>query len=190
MLQQSLSKRRCMFRSYERLHLHVFTRIYRYTLFHKWDNFQFLSIWTALAYLPNSLDHFVVMAEAKFENKILTLGKCYWIYLFHRSWTQILYDEIVGSCFESLLCLFRCRSYKFVFINERGCILELYVSWNLIVVSRLTWAFISDCRFMYLGARVAEYQGCKWGMQIIDGSSLELYVATLSVASSGITPHK
>ena len=36
-------------------------------------------------------------------------------------------------------------------------------------------------------ARAAKHQGCKWGMQMIDGCSLKLCVATLSVASSGTT---
>ena len=40
------------------------------------------------------------------------------------------------------------------------------------------------------GTRAAEHQGCDWGMQMIDGCSLELCAATLSVASSGIAPHK
>ena len=43
---------------------------------------------------------------------------------------------------------------------------------------------------MNLFTRAAEHQGCNWGMQIIDGCSLELRVATLSVASSGIAPPK
>ena len=31
---------------------------------------------------------------------------------------------------------------------------------------------------------------CNWGMQMIDGCSLELCVATFSVVSSGIAPRK
>ena len=48
----------------------------------------------------------------------------------------------------------------------------------------------SSLRGSTLGTRAAEHKGCNWGMQMIDGCSLELCVATLSVASSGIAPHK
>ena len=47
-----------------------------------------------------------------------------------------------------------------------------------------------DCEFVIiLGTKTAERQGCNWGMQMIDGCSLELCVATLPVASSGTAPH-
>ena len=48
----------------------------------------------------------------------------------------------------------------------------------------------SSLRGSTLSTRTAEHKGCNWGMQMIDGCSLELCVATLSVASSGIAPHK
>ena len=53
------------------------------------------------------------------------------------------------------------------------------ISLYMIVVSRLTWAFIPYFRVVNLGTRAAEHQGCNWDMQIIDGCSLELCVATL-----------
>ena len=49
---------------------------------------------------------------------------------------------------------------------------------------------IPDSRVVNLGTRAAEHQGCNWGMRLIDGCSLELCVATFSVASSGIAPQK
>ena len=49
---------------------------------------------------------------------------------------------------------------------------------------------LSFIRGSTLGTRAAEHKGCNWGMQMIDGCSLELCVATLSVASSGIAPQK
>ena len=48
----------------------------------------------------------------------------------------------------------------------------------------------SSLRGSTLGTRAAEHEGCNWGMQMIDGCSLELRVATLSVVSSGIAPQK
>ena len=48
----------------------------------------------------------------------------------------------------------------------------------------------SSLRGSTLGTRAAEHKGCNWGMQMIDGCSLELCVATLSVALSGIAPQK
>ena len=48
----------------------------------------------------------------------------------------------------------------------------------------------SSLRGSTLGTRAAEHKGCNWGMQMIDGCSVELCVATLSVASSGIGPQK
>ena len=48
----------------------------------------------------------------------------------------------------------------------------------------------SSLRGSTLGTRAAEQKGCNWDMQMIDGCSLELCVATLSVASSGIAPQK
>ena len=47
-------------------------------------------------------------------------------------------------------------------------------SWDSIVVSRLAWAFISDFRVMNLGTIAVTNQSCNWGMQMIDGCSLEL----------------
>ena len=52
-------------------------------------------------------------------------------------------------------------------------------SWGSIVVSRLTWAFIPDCRVVDFGTRptkAAEHQSSNWGMQMNDGCSLELCV--------------
>ena len=49
---------------------------------------------------------------------------------------------------------------------------------------------LSSLRGRTLGTRAADHKGCNWGMQMIDGCSLELCVATLSVASSGIAPQK
>ena len=43
---------------------------------------------------------------------------------------------------------------------------------------------------MHLSNISEEHQGCNWGMQLIDGCSLELCVTTLSVASADIVPHK
>ena len=48
----------------------------------------------------------------------------------------------------------------------------------------------SSLRGSTLGTRESEHKGCNWGMQMIDGCSLELCVATLSVASFGIAPQK
>ena len=48
----------------------------------------------------------------------------------------------------------------------------------------------SSLRGSTLDTRAAEHKGCNWGMQMIDGCSLELCLATLSVASSGIAPQK
>ena len=49
----------------------------------------------------------------------------------------------------------------------------------------------SSLRGSTLGTRAAaEHKGCNWGMQMIDDCSLELCVATLSVALSDIAPQK
>ena len=48
----------------------------------------------------------------------------------------------------------------------------------------------SSLRGSTLGTRAAEHKGCNWDRQMIDGCSLELCVATLSVATSGIAPQK
>ena len=44
----------------------------------------------------------------------------------------------------------------------------------------------SSLRGSTLGTRAAEHKGCNWGMQMIDGCSLALCSATLSVVSAGI----
>ena len=61
---------------------------------------------------------------------------------------------------------------------------------NSIDDSRQTWSFIPDSRVVNLETRTVEHQGRNWGMQMIDDCSLELCIATLSVASSGIAPRK
>ena len=44
----------------------------------------------------------------------------------------------------------------------------------------------SSLRGSTLGTRAAEHKGCNWGMQMIDGCSLALCSATISVVSAGI----
>ena len=44
----------------------------------------------------------------------------------------------------------------------------------------------SSLRGSTLGTRAAEHEGCNWGMQVIDGCSLALCSATVSVVSVGI----
>ena len=45
---------------------------------------------------------------------------------------------------------------------------------------KLTWAFIPNTRVINLGTREAKHENNNWGMQMIDGCSLKLCVATFS----------
>ena len=59
------------------------------------------------------------------------------------------------------------------------------------------WGFNAQVRPAYTAgsliwgpARSAEHKGCNWGMQMIDGCSLELWVTTLSVAPSSLADRR
>ena len=49
---------------------------------------------------------------------------------------------------------------------------------------------VLDVWLVNLGTRASEHEGCNWGMQMIDGCSLELCVATPSVPPSDIVLQK
>ena len=59
-----------------------------------------------------------------------------------------------------------------------------------VVVSLLTWAVIPDLRVVIFGTIAAEHHNPNWGMRMIDGCSLKLYVATHWVASSSTASQK
>ena len=115
---------------------------------------------------------------------IKSLVICLVICISFLVYTTRLLDCDIVRCFQflslimqTILALLSCALLLPRAIVLRAIVLRAFVT------ARIVCALLSA---RFCPARFCRVTGCNWGMQLIDGCSLELCSATPSVASSGI----